>query len=102
MRKYIYKICTLTEWNNFKKNKKFFGSKKDLADGYIHLSNKSQIKATLNKYYFNKNKLILLKVETASLKNLVWEKSTEGKLFPHLYSYLTLKDIKKIKIIKKR
>tara|TARA_B110000014_G_scaffold129036_1_gene88938 strand:- start:648 stop:992 length:345 start_codon:yes stop_codon:yes gene_type:complete len=95
MRKFIYKICTSSEWSNFKKNEKFFGSKQDLVDGYIHLSNKNQIQATLKKHYYNKSKLILLKVKTASLKNLIWEKSTEGKLFPHLYSYIKLKDIKK-------
>ena len=59
-----------------------------------HFSEKNQVKSTLNKHYFKKSKLILLKVETAKLENLVWEKSTEGVLFPHLYSRLNLQDVK--------
>jgi len=94
MRRFIYKICTLSEWDSLKKKKIFYGSKQDLIDEYIHLSNKSQIQSTLNKHFSKKNKLILLKIDTARLKNLVWEKSTRGKLFPHLYSSLKLRDVK--------
>ena len=95
MKKFIYKICSKPEWLSFEKNLFFSGSKQDIIDGYIHFSEKNQVKSTLNKHYFKKNKLILLKVDTAKLENLVWEKSTEGELFPHLYSYLNLKDVKK-------
>ena len=100
MRKFIYKICHKSEWFNFKKKKIFYGTKKDLLDGYIHFSNKNQVKSTLKKYYFNKKKLVLLKVDTSKLKNLFWEKSLDGTLFPHLYSYLNLKSVKKVVDIK--
>jgi len=43
MIKFVYKICTILEWTKFKK-KKFFGTKKNLLDGYIHFSNGNQIK----------------------------------------------------------
>ena len=84
----------MSEWNKFKKKKIFHGTKQDLIDGYIHFSNKNQIKKTLKKHYFKKKNLILLTVDTLKLKNLVWEKSNENILFPHLYSYLNLKNIK--------
>ena len=92
--RFIYKICNLREWSTFKKKKKFKGTKKDILDGYIHLSKKSQVKKTLKKYYLKKDKLILLKIKTPKLKRLIWEKSSEGKLFPHLYSFLNLRDVK--------
>ena len=41
MQKFIYKICSSKEWICFKKKGKFYGSKKDLLDGYIHLSKKT-------------------------------------------------------------
>lgn len=94
MKKFIYKICSKPEWLSFEKNLFFSGSKQDIIDGYIHFSEKNQVKSTLNKHYFKKNKLILLKVDTAKLENLVWEKSAEGVLFPHLYSRLNLQDVK--------
>ena len=100
---YIYKVCTELEWARLKKKKIFCGTKKDLLDGYIHLSKRRQIQATLNKYFFNKKKLILLKINKIKLNKLVWEKSPEGVLFPHLYSCFYLKDIKSIyKIILKK
>jgi len=96
MKNFIYKICSSSEWHRFKKKKIFLGTKQDLLDGYIHLSKKNQVKSTLQKYYFKKDNLVLLEVDTSNLKNLVWEKSSEKIIFPHLYSYLNLKSIKKV------
>lgn len=93
IRKFVYKICNTYEWSNFKKKKIFYGTKKDLLDGFIHLSNKRQVISTLKKYYNKKNNLFLLKINTAKLKKLVWEKSVSGIFFPHLYSKLNLKNI---------
>jgi uncharacterized protein (DUF952 family) len=91
MKKFIYKICLNSEWVDAQKNNIFNGSKKDIIDGYIHFSNKDQVESTLNKYFININNLILLKVETSKLKKLVWEKSSGGLFFPHLYSLLNIK-----------
>ena len=74
----------------------FYGTKQDIIDGYIHFSDKKQVKSTLKKHFFRKDKLILLKVETTKLENLIWEKSAGNKIFPHLYSYLRLKSVNKI------
>ena len=92
---FIYKICTKKEWKNFKIFFSFHGTKQDIFDGYIHFSTKNQIQSTLDKHFFKKDKLILLKVNASKLENLKWEKSAEGIFFPHLYSYLNLKDVKK-------
>ena len=96
MIKFVYKICSISEWNKFQKEKKFFGTKKDLLDGYIHFSNKNQIKKTLKKYFFKIDDLILLKVKVFKLKNIKWEKSKEGKVFPHLYSLLDIENVKSV------
>ena len=96
MKKFIYKICSTREWNEFKKKRKFYGTKKDLLDGYIHFSKKNQIKSTLKKHFLRKDNLILLKIKVLDLKDLKWEKSKEGELFPHLYSFLDIVDVKSI------
>ena len=95
MKRFIYKICNEFEWLNFQKKKIFYGTKKDKTDGYIHFSDKNQIKSTLKKHFFKRNKLILLKVDTLKLESLIWEKSAGSKIFPHLYSNLSLKSVKK-------
>lgn len=96
MKKFIYKVCYEKEWLKIRNKNNFSGSKKDISDGYIHFSNKNQIKSTLNKYFSKKEKLVLLKVSTAKLKKIFWEKSTGGDYYPHLYSKLDLKNIKSI------
>ena len=47
------------------------------------------------KYFYKQDKLILLKVEVINLENLKWEKSQTNEYFPHLYSVLNLKNVKK-------
>ena len=87
---FVYKICTKSEWSEAKQNNIFKGTTLDLTDGYIHFSDKDQVKQTLNKFYVNQTNLIILKVDALKLKNLVWEQSTDGNMFPHLYSDLDL------------
>ena len=90
---YVYKICTKKEWNDFKYIKSWNGTEKDIKDGFIHLSKKDQVKQTLNRYFLKQKDLILLVLKTENLKNLIWEKSTDGDRFPHLYSNLELDNI---------
>ena len=90
---YVYKICTKKEWYNFKQKKFWNGSNKDTEDGYIHLSNRAQINQTLKRYFSNEKNLILLTLKTNTLENLIWEKSSNGENFPHLYSNLKLENV---------
>jgi uncharacterized protein (DUF952 family) len=91
--KFVYKICTKVEWLEAQANGSFKGSKKDIEDGYIHFSDKEQIKGTLNKFYSNQKNLILLKVDALKLDNLIYEQASDGNMFPHLYSDLNLKNV---------
>ena len=91
--KFVYKICTKTELLKFKKIGTFKGSKKDIEDGYIHLSDKEQLRDTLNKFFLNQKDLILLKIETLKLDNLIYEQTSDGNMFPHLYSSLEVSNI---------
>ena len=91
--KYVYKICTKSELQKAKEKKEFKGSNKDLADGYIHFSSEEQVEGTLKNFYSNQKDLILLKVATLKLKNLIWEQASDGNMFPHLYSSLDFSNI---------
>ena len=91
--KFVYKICSKSEWLVAKKNKKFIGTKKDIEDGFIHFSGKSQIQGTLSKYFSKQEDLILLKIETFKLDNLVWEQTSDGNMFPHLYTPLNISSV---------
>jgi uncharacterized protein (DUF952 family) len=92
--KFIYKICSKSEWLEAKNIGKLNGSKNDLKDGYIHFSDKEQLAGTLKKFFLNQKDLILLKVEALKLKNLVYEQASDGNMFPHLYSPLDISNVR--------
>ena len=99
-KKYIYKICTISEWNSASLNGYYLGSKLDLSDKFIHFSTAQQIEETLRLHFDKINNLCLLKVSTEGL-NIIWEKSRNNQLFPHLYNTLdTKKVIEVINILK--
>ena len=91
--KFIYKICSKAELKEARNKNNFKGSKKDLEDGFIHFSGEEQVKGTLKKYYSNQKELMLLKVDTLKLDHLIWEQTSDGNMFPHLYSSLDLSDV---------
>ena len=91
--KFVYKICTKSEWQEIKDKGRLIGSKKDLEDGYIHFSGEEQVEGTLKKFYSNQKDLILLKVDTLKLEHLLWEQASDGNMFPHLYSSLDISNI---------
>tara|TARA_S200000501_G_C20620854_1_gene654522 strand:- start:46 stop:393 length:348 start_codon:yes stop_codon:yes gene_type:complete len=93
--KYIFKIVDKDEWDNAKKIGVYSGSATDIKDGYIHFSEKEQIYDTLKKYYHKKENLLLLKVDTLNLNHLFWEQASNGDMYPHLYSVLDIKSVKK-------
>jgi uncharacterized protein (DUF952 family) len=90
---FVYKICNKAEWLIAKKNKKFIGTNKDKEDGFIHFSDKQQVQGTLKKYYLNQKDLILLKINALNLRSLVYEQSSDGNIFPHLYEALDLSNV---------
>ena len=91
--KYIYKIIDKNEWQKVKDSGTYLGSSKDLEDGYIHFSGEDQVKGTLKKFFYKQKNLILLKVDTLKLDNLLWEQASDGNMFPHLYSSLDVSSI---------
>ena len=91
--KYIYKIINKEDLEKARSSGTYFGSSKDIKDGYIHFSGKEQVKSTFKKHYSGKENLILLKVATLKLDHLVWEQSSDGNFFPHLYSALDLNNV---------
>ncbi len=97
---FVYRVMLNNEWDEFKKKKKFFGNKLDIQSGFIHLSTKSQIKNTIEKYYKNEDSIIVFKINVKDIaKNLKWEISRNNQLFPHLYGFINFIDVKKTKLI---
>ena len=90
----IFKIFRPNEWQTLHEKGATSGAPIDLSDGYIHFSTAAQVAETAEKHFADAGDLILLALETDALgKDLKWEPSRGGQLFPHLYRELALKDV---------
>lgn len=85
----LYKICTAEEWDAAERAGAFTGSAVDLADGFIHFSTKTQAVETARRHFAGQDGLVLVAVDAKTLgRELKWEPSRGGDLFPHLYGPL--------------
>ena len=90
--KTVYKIVPLSEWSDAQASGFYKGSNDDLRDGFIHLSTGSQVPGTLEKHFCQQQDLLLVSFLATDLdKNLKWEPSRGGALFPHYYGTLPTK-----------
>ncbi|MBO6947119.1 MAG: DUF952 domain-containing protein [Rhodospirillales bacterium] len=85
----IYHMCRAEEWAMALAEGSYEGSSQDKADGFIHFSTKKQVWTSAAKHRRGQPGIILLCVDAKKLgKNLKWEPSRGGDLFPHLYGPL--------------
>ncbi|WP_045836998.1 DUF952 domain-containing protein [Hyphomicrobium sp. 99] len=91
MKKIVYKIVTAADWSEAAGKGQYDGSPDDKRDGFIHLSERHQVRGTLEKHFKGKRDLLLIAVEASKLgADLKWEQSRGGDLFPHLYAPLNV------------
>ena len=94
MHQVIYKIMTEAQWADFETSHVFAGASIDISDGYIHLSTEGQMRETAAKHFAGQSGLMLVAVATSRFgKDLKYEVSRGGDLFPHLYRQMTIKDV---------
>lgn len=85
----IYKICAEELWREAEKARVFHGAPVDLADGFIHFSTADQVEETAARHFRGQDGLLLIAFDDKALgKDLRYEVSRDGALFPHLYAAL--------------
>ena len=88
---FIYKIVTPAVLEAAEPGGILAGMPVDAADGYIHFSTAGQLAETLARHFAGQRDLWVLAVPTAAVaRDLKWEPSRGGALFPHLYATLPL------------
>jgi len=86
---FVYKVVTRAAWEEACRAGAFAGSADDMRDGFIHLSALYQLQGTLARHFKGQADLMLIQFETDALaRDLKWEPSRNGDLFPHLYAPL--------------
>ena len=90
----IYKIFRRDEWAQLQRDGETAGAPIDVKDGFVHFSTPAQVRETAAKHFAGEDGLVLAAVDDKTLgRDLKWEPSRGGALFPHLYRKLTTTDI---------
>jgi uncharacterized protein (DUF952 family) len=85
----VYKICPAADWERACLSGLYEGSAVDHRDGFIHLSTAAQVCETARRHFAGQEGLVLVVFDAAAIGDaLVWEKSRDGDLFPHVYGTL--------------
>ena len=89
--RWVYYLARKTEFERAREGDAYLGSAEDRADGFIHFSTASQVRASAAKHRQGEPDLLLLEVDAARLgPELRWEEARGGEMFPHLYGALPL------------
>lgn len=87
----IYKIAPRPLWQEAEAAGMFRGAPVDLADGFIHFSDATQLRETAARHFAGQQDLVLAAIDADALgAALRWEPSRGGALFPHLYGTLPM------------
>ena len=87
----IYKILLPAEWSEFEATGTFTGSTFDLSSGFIHCSSRSQVATTAERFFADEPELVVAVIDADALGDAVrWETASNGELFPHVYSPISL------------
>jgi uncharacterized protein (DUF952 family) len=90
----IYKIVPAKLWREAEASGVFGGAGIDLVDGFIHFSTAAQVRRTASLFFAGVEDLLLVGIDESKLgAALVYEKSRDGALFPHLYGTLDLASV---------
>lgn len=85
----VYKILTAAAWAAAGRDGLVPLSPADEADGFVHLSDASQIAGTLAAHFSDAGDLVLAAFDGDALgPALRWEASRGGALFPHYFGRL--------------
>lgn len=93
----IFKITTADLWLKAQNEGVLPPSPVDVADGYMHFSTREQLGETLRLHFEGQARLVVLAVPVSAIdKDLRWEPSRGGQLFPHLYAPLEISAIARV------
>lgn len=99
--KVIYHICEVSSWA-VQHRSSYYVHGTLAAEGFIHLSQQSQVEGVLDRYFRNSTELLLLSVSVDKLDaKLIYEYAESvGEDFPHLYGPLAKVAVVKVEQIR--
>ncbi len=92
----IYHITSQDAWEEAQREGEY-QAESIMSEGFIHCSERSQVAGSANRYFKGQKNLIVLQIDPGYLKSrLLYEESTGGQKFPHIYGPLNLDAVRGI------
>lgn len=85
----LFHITTKDEWQKFNRSGSYEPESLD-SQGFIHCSTGGQVENTANRFFGDKDEILLLVIDATTLHDdIKYEKDEDsGEKFPHLYTAL--------------
>src|SRR5690242_27375 len=97
----IFHITTEQQWAEAQRLGEY-NHKSLEVEGFIHCSTRDQVEKTANRYFKDFSFILVLGITEEKLTSrLVYEPSTAGELFPHVYGSINLDAVSsRVKVIR--
>jgi uncharacterized protein (DUF952 family) len=87
---FIYHIVLPEIWEQVR-GERLYRHESLASEGFIHCSYEEQIEGVIERYYADRDELVILTIDTDKLAaRLVAEPSTGGEIYPHIYGPLNV------------
>ncbi|PKN85657.1 MAG: DUF952 domain-containing protein [Chloroflexi bacterium HGW-Chloroflexi-8] len=92
----VYHIISQNLWEDIEKLEYYYPDSLQ-NEGFIHLSNATQVSSVVKRFYANLENLVVLEINTNKLKSPIKYESvgTDG-IFPHLYGKLNVNAVENV------
>ncbi len=87
---FIYHIVLPEIWEQVR-GERLYRHESLASEGFIHCSYEEQIDGVIERYYADRDELVILTIDTDKIASrLVAEPSTGGEIYPHIYGPLNM------------
>lgn len=97
--KIIFHLAEPKEWIEQQNTGIYFPAAYE-KEGFIHCCKSYQIKGVIERYYMNKEELVLLQIDKSLLKSkVIEEKASNNEFYPHIYGPINLNAVVGINMV---
>lgn len=95
----VYRLLSRSDWARAQAQGDVPYGALDRRDGYLHLSDKSQLLETAGRYFAGRDDMLALEIPCAAIADALRFEPVEergGMMFPHLYASLPINAVTRI------
>jgi len=96
----IYHITSVEAWD-VASGSGSFTAPSLATEGFIHCSDARQVERSLNKFFHEKNEVLLLRIDPELLTSELRYEGADGDLFPHIYGPINTDAVVSVELVRR-